>query len=82
MLHHHEERAPLRRNVSPEDVANVITFLAGPDASYLAGETIEISFEVARPIPVSELSVLETTWSIIYEFPNVLPMEITGKHTW
>ena len=34
---------PLGRAGTPEDVANVITFLAGPDASYLAGETIEIN---------------------------------------
>jgi len=34
---------PLGRAGTPEDVANVITFLAGPDASYLAGETIEVN---------------------------------------
>jgi 3-oxoacyl-[acyl-carrier protein] reductase len=34
---------PLGRAGTPEDVANVIAFLAGPDASYLAGETIEIN---------------------------------------
>jgi 3-oxoacyl-[acyl-carrier protein] reductase len=34
---------PLGRAGTPEDVANVITFLAGPDASYLAGEPIEIN---------------------------------------
>ena len=34
---------PLGRAGAPEDVANVITFLAGPAASYLSGETIEIN---------------------------------------
>jgi len=34
---------PLGRAGTPEDVASVITFLAGPGASYLAGETIEIN---------------------------------------
>jgi len=34
---------PLGRAGTPEDVANVITFLAGPGASYLAGETVEIN---------------------------------------
>ena len=34
---------PLGRAGTPEDVANVITFLASPGASYLAGETIEIN---------------------------------------
>jgi NAD(P)-dependent dehydrogenase (short-subunit alcohol dehydrogenase family) len=34
---------PLGRAGTPEDVANVITFLAGSDAAYLAGETIEIN---------------------------------------
>jgi 3-oxoacyl-[acyl-carrier protein] reductase len=34
---------PLGRAGTPEDVANVITFLVGPDASYLAGETIEVN---------------------------------------
>jgi len=32
---------PLGRAGTPEDVANVITFLAGDGAAYLAGETIE-----------------------------------------
>ena len=34
---------PLGRAGTPEDVASVIAFLAGPDAAYLAGETIEIN---------------------------------------
>jgi 3-oxoacyl-[acyl-carrier protein] reductase len=34
---------PLGRAGTPEDVANVITFLAGEDAAYLSGETIEIN---------------------------------------
>ena len=34
---------PLGRAGTPEDVANVIAFLAGPGASYLSGETIEIN---------------------------------------
>ena len=34
---------PLGRAGAPEDVARVIAFLAGDDAGYLAGETIEIN---------------------------------------
>jgi 3-oxoacyl-[acyl-carrier protein] reductase len=34
---------PLGRPGQPEDVARVIAFLAGPDAGFLAGETIEIN---------------------------------------
>jgi 3-oxoacyl-[acyl-carrier protein] reductase len=34
---------PLGRAGTPDDVASVIAFLAGPDAAYLAGETIEIN---------------------------------------
>ena len=34
---------PLGRAGTPDDVANVITFLAGEDAAYLSGETIEIN---------------------------------------
>jgi len=34
---------PLGRAGTPEDVARVITFLAGGDAAYLSGETIEIN---------------------------------------
>jgi 3-oxoacyl-[acyl-carrier protein] reductase len=34
---------PLGRAGTPDDVANIIAFLAGPDAAYLAGETIEIN---------------------------------------
>jgi len=34
---------PLGRVSQPEDVANVVAFLAGPDASYITGETIVVS---------------------------------------
>jgi 3-oxoacyl-[acyl-carrier protein] reductase len=34
---------PLGRAGTPEDVARVIAFLAGPDSAYLTGETIEIN---------------------------------------
>jgi 3-oxoacyl-[acyl-carrier protein] reductase len=34
---------PLGRAGTPEEVARVIAFLAGPDASFLSGETIEIN---------------------------------------
>jgi 3-oxoacyl-[acyl-carrier protein] reductase len=34
---------PLGRAGEPEDVAKVIAFLAGDDASFLAGETIEVN---------------------------------------
>jgi hypothetical protein len=44
--------------------------------------TIEVRFETASPLKVSELSLLSADWSIIYEFPKVPPMEITGEHIW
>ena len=34
---------PLGRISVPEDVANVVAFLAGPDASYVTGETVVVS---------------------------------------
>ena len=34
---------PLGRAGEPDDVANVIAFLAGDGAAFLAGETIEIN---------------------------------------
>ncbi len=34
---------PLGRAGTPEEVARVIAFLAGPDSAYLTGETIEIN---------------------------------------
>ena len=34
---------PLGRLSVPEDVANVVAFLAGPDASYITGETVVVS---------------------------------------
>ena len=33
----------LKRSGSPEEVAAVIAFLAGPDASYVTGQTINVS---------------------------------------
>jgi 3-oxoacyl-[acyl-carrier protein] reductase len=37
------ERTPLRRVGTPEDVAAVIAFLAGDDAAYVTGQTIEVN---------------------------------------
>jgi 3-oxoacyl-[acyl-carrier protein] reductase len=38
-----EKTVPLGRAGTPEEVGRVIAFLCGPDAAYLAGETIEIN---------------------------------------
>jgi enoyl-[acyl-carrier protein] reductase I len=40
MLHHHAERAPLRRNVELEEVANAALFLASPMSSGITGEVL------------------------------------------
>lgn len=40
--HEMEERAPLSRNVTPEEVANTIAFLASSDASGITGQTIYV----------------------------------------
>lgn len=45
-------------------------------------ETIEVRFEVSQPLPVKDLSLLTAEWSVIYEFPEVPPVEIAGKHVW
>jgi len=34
---------PLRRFGKPEDVANVVAFLASDEASYISGETIYVA---------------------------------------
>jgi len=47
-----------------------------------ASETIEVRFELPAPIKVSEMSLITADWSITYEFPNMPPVEITGKHVW
>jgi 3-oxoacyl-[acyl-carrier protein] reductase len=38
-----EKTIPLGRAGTPEEVGRVIAFLCGPDAAYLAGETIEVN---------------------------------------
>jgi enoyl-[acyl-carrier protein] reductase I len=38
MLHHHAERAPLRRNVTLEEIANAALFLLSPMSSGITGE--------------------------------------------
>jgi len=40
MLHHHADRAPLRRNVELEEVANAGLFLASPMSSGITGEVM------------------------------------------
>ena len=40
MLHHHAERAPLRRNVELEEIANAALFLASPMSSGITGEVL------------------------------------------
>ena len=36
-------RIPLRRLGTPEDVARVVVFLAGPESAYLTGATIDVN---------------------------------------
>src|SRR5207253_5492666 len=40
MLHHHAERAPLRRNVELEEVGNAAMFLLSPLAAAITGEVM------------------------------------------
>ena len=40
MLHHHAERAPMRRNVELEEVGNAALFLASPMSSGITGEVM------------------------------------------
>jgi enoyl-[acyl-carrier protein] reductase I len=42
MLHHHEERAPLRRNVLPEEVANTALYLCSDLGSGVTGEVLHV----------------------------------------
>jgi calcineurin-like phosphoesterase family protein len=44
--------------------------------------TVQISLETPGTIPVKDLTLLSADWSITYDFPNVPPVEITGKHVW
>jgi enoyl-[acyl-carrier protein] reductase I len=40
MLHHHAEKAPLRRNVELEEIGNAALFLASPMSSAITGEVM------------------------------------------
>jgi enoyl-[acyl-carrier protein] reductase I len=42
MLHHHEERAPLRRNILPEEVANTAVYLCSDLSSGVTGEVLHV----------------------------------------
>ena len=43
---------------------------------------VEVRMETSGPVQVSTMALLTADWSIIYEFPNVPPVEIAGKHVW
>ena len=42
MLHYHEERAPLRRNIVPEEVANTALYLCSDLGSGVTGEVLHV----------------------------------------
>ncbi|HEY3052864.1 MAG TPA: enoyl-ACP reductase, partial [Thermoanaerobaculia bacterium] len=42
MLHHHAERAPLRRNVELEEIGNAALFLLSPMSSAITGEVMYV----------------------------------------
>lgn len=42
MLHHHEERAPLRRNIVPEEVAKTAMYLCSDLSSGVTGEIVHV----------------------------------------
>jgi enoyl-[acyl-carrier protein] reductase I len=42
MLKHHAERAPLRRNVTLEEIGNAALFLLSPMASGITGEVLYV----------------------------------------
>ncbi len=42
MLHHHAERAPLRRNVTTEEVANTAVYLTSDLACGVTGEIMHV----------------------------------------
>ena len=40
---------PLSRLGDPEDIANAVAFLAGPEASYITGETLHVNGGMYMP---------------------------------
>ncbi len=42
ILHHYERHAPLRRNVTQEEIARAALFLLGPDSSGITGEILHV----------------------------------------
>ena len=45
-------------------------------------ESIEVRFDVAQPVKVTDLAPLTADWKITYELPGVPPAEINGRQQW
>lgn len=47
-----------------------------------SSESINAQFQVGSPINVTDLAPLTADWTITYEFPDVPPARIEGRHVW
>jgi NAD(P)-dependent dehydrogenase (short-subunit alcohol dehydrogenase family) len=60
--HQHVVASPLRRTGTAEDVAGVVSFLVGPDSSFVTGQTITVDGGMTSVLQLTELELYSGIW--------------------
>ena len=62
LLQQHVVAAPLRRTGTADDVAGTVSFLVGPDSTWLTGQTITVDGGMTSVLQLTELELYSGIW--------------------